>query len=706
MAKVSFPKIKIGLKTESLPVLLAWLLPIWFLPWQSDAISTAKVWLLVLFGIATLLLWSLRCWQEKRVIVTTTAVQLGALAVLATAVLSALFSSNRNWQLQSLEFLPILGMALLVVLGPTTFPHFRWPQLRSAWIGSGSILALSVLLQFLPFHPISTLLSWSTGLPGPTETSVVLGGASLATAVWLAGGGLITWLSRAHEQKKWTAVLGLVQLAAAGALLVATFTAPNSSQLPLPMGTGWSILVDNLKNAKQAAIGNGPDSFSQAFHLGRPVAINGTKIWDRDFRQSSNHWFHIASTIGLLGLTAWVYLAIAAWQLAKELQHAAPGLWWSIILVLIASLLMPLSPLLLGWFGLLLLALIGEKRVHLPNKLKEALVLLATILLQPSNAGRHAQTPPGFATAVAAAGTLLVAVLAYPLGRALAANVIYQQSLRSITTNNAAKAYEQQQQAVTLSPFNPQYRAAYATTNLAIAQGLSQRQNLNQQEQETLAALVQQAIREARALASLHPQDVASWETVGTIYSGLLSVDGAAQWATAATLQAIQLDPVSPLLRLQLGSLYFQANADDQALRYFEQAIQLKPDYANAYYNYGLALERGGNIPVAIQALERALQLLPATSSDRATAENKLAELRKAAESAQAPAQTALPQPAPAGPEGAPDSSSAEQATLPNTTEPVAPTLPTSDIAPEQLPQPSATQQDPNSIVLPENVGF
>jgi tetratricopeptide (TPR) repeat protein len=46
------------------------------------------------------------------------------------------------------------------------------------------------------------------------------------------------------------------------------------------------------------------------------------------------------------------------------------------------------------------------------------------------------------------------------------------------------------------------------------------------------------------------------------------------------------------------------------AIRFFDDAVNLKPDYANAYYNLSIALRDKGNLQEAQAVAERVVQLL------------------------------------------------------------------------------------------------
>ncbi len=47
------------------------------------------------------------------------------------------------------------------------------------------------------------------------------------------------------------------------------------------------------------------------------------------------------------------------------------------------------------------------------------------------------------------------------------------------------------------------------------------------------------------------------------------------------------------------------------AIAHFQEAVRIKPDYANAHYNLGNALEQNGRVQDAITQYEEALRLNP-----------------------------------------------------------------------------------------------
>ena len=64
----------------------------------------------------------------------------------------------------------------------------------------------------------------------------------------------------------------------------------------------------------------------------------------------------------------------------------------------------------------------------------------------------------------------------------------------------------------------------------------------------------------------------------------------------------------------------------EEAVAHLAQALRLKPGYAEAHYNLGMALAQTGRVAEAIEHLEQALRLKP----DLIEARNQLARLRAA----------------------------------------------------------------------------
>ncbi len=118
------------------------------------------------------------------------------------------------------------------------------------------------------------------------------------------------------------------------------------------------------------------------------------------------------------------------------------------------------------------------------------------------------------------------------------------------------------------------------------------------------------------------------------IYRNLIGVgENAEQFSIASQNQAIALDPYNPQLYIQLGGIYYQLKNWDQAQNQFQIAINLKRDFANAYYNLGHTLEEKQDLENALAAYQIVKQLsqgnnenLKAINAEIAALEEKIGD--------------------------------------------------------------------------------
>jgi Putative Zn-dependent protease, contains TPR repeats len=81
--------------------------------------------------------------------------------------------------------------------------------------------------------------------------------------------------------------------------------------------------------------------------------------------------------------------------------------------------------------------------------------------------------------------------------------------------------------------------------------------------------------------------------------------------AEAAYRQALRLDPASAPVMVNLADLYRATGRDSQAEPLLRQGIVTAPDYAPAEHALGLLLARRHDMPGALAALKKAVELAP-----------------------------------------------------------------------------------------------
>ena len=431
-------------------------------------------------------------------------------------------------------------------------------------------------------------------------------------------------------------------------ILVGWQLLPNKAFTPLllPKLAGWSIAADTLKT--QAFFGAGPNNFLSRFTLFKPVSMNRTPLWSATFSASANEYLEILTTSGLLGLAAFIFLIFAWLKLVKRdpgtretsLQF---GLKLAVASSLILGLIFPFNA--FSWIilsGYLALAVVLNKSKNL-NKVRDVQPPFASSILP-------------IITAVPAIA--LVSVCGWFMIKFYRGEIIFGQSIVAANQNRGADTYNLQIKALSFTPNSDRYHLAFSNTNLALANALSVSPatgTLSDQEKQTITQLVQQAVREARITTDLRPDKTANWQNLATIYRQLINfAQGADEFALAAYTQAVILDPANPALRLDWGGLLYSLNRFEEAAARFAESIELKPDYANAYYNLSHAYDQQKKYLSAYQAMQQVEALVPAGTTDSQTVIKELAELKtklpKEAAATTTPGQeeTQLSQPSPA----------------------------------------------------------
>src|SRR3989344_6052238 len=163
-------------------------------------------------------------------------------------------------------------------------------------------------------------------------------------------------------------------------------------------------------------------------------------------------------------------------------------------------------------------------------------------------------------------------------------------------------------------PYNASYHRVFSQINLALAnslaQGIQQGSSPSAEVQRNITALLQQSINSGRNAVILAPVTSLNWQNLSQIYRSLINVgQNAEHFAIASMNQEIALDPYNPILRVQLGGIFYQLGKFDNAQNQFRVAINLKRDFANAYYNLGHALEQMGDLQSALEAYQVVKQL-------------------------------------------------------------------------------------------------
>lgn len=632
------------------------IIPLFYLPLTTDFYQFNK---LVLFYVLTglgLIAWLIYSIATKTVRLTLSPALLPMFILAIAAVAATWLNPPRTPEIW-LNHSGIYLVSLVYFLLATTVVQ-NTPQVKTTLLLITGAIGLASLGAAVNFNPAGS---------GPTLISLVVS--------WLPA-GLILSLKTKSGLKKISYFL-LSGLMLSGLILTgypafagqAPAFAGQATQRPvlLPKPASWSIAVDTLKT--KLFFGVGPGRFSESFTQFKPIDLNLNNFWNVNFTASGNVYLELLTTLGVAGLAAFVWLILAAKKLVKRrpdtrITSSQLALIASLITQLLVGLATPFT--VVNWvlFVSTLSLLVASQKSKQSPQVKDVLLTLNAIsLVEPQTtlgSGQARSILPWF---MAVPALLSLTIVFFNLTKVYAADYYFQQSLNAANQNQGKETYDLQIKTIGLAPNSDRYRVAYSNTNLALANSLAATENLSDQDRQTVTTLIQQAIREARLATQINPNRAGNWTNLANIYKNLVNfADGADQFAQAAYVRAIQLDPANPALRLDLGGLFYSQNNYDLARDRFTEAIQLKPNLANGYYNLSHVYQRQEKWLEAYQAMQQVVALVEPDTADGGKAVNELNDLEKklsqtAPGSGQATGsgELAIPTPAPTAPPDLPE---------------------------------------------------
>lgn len=370
------------------------------------------------------------------------------------------------------------------------------------------------------------------------------------------------------------------------------------------MGLIDSWLVSASTAKEFPLFGTGLGTFSTFYSIYRPAFVNTTPNAGLRFMYPMNDLFLVLSTMGYVGLIVFVVMLIAVIKKSVELVHKGEHVEESIALLLSLLLL-----LVLGINPILLVATFFLIGMQIKNT--------GAVKTFSNKALGAVLSLPGFA--------FLIGSVIFLRGVAMGEYYYY----KALTTP-LSESYVYLNRAIISAPFEDVYRRTLVLNNLAISAQASRRENLSDAEKQNIVDLLSQARANAEFLVQKSPASVANWEVLGTFYKGLVgAVDNADVAASQAYQNALRYEPTNPALYLSLGSIYYGQKQYQLAVNSFAQAVALKNDYANAYYNLAYALKDGGNIEQALIQLQIVDRLTPTGTEDSKKVREDLATFTK-----------------------------------------------------------------------------
>jgi tetratricopeptide (TPR) repeat protein/O-antigen ligase len=539
---------------------------------------------------------------------------------------------------------------------------------------TGSPFSTTALLVLLTPVPFLSLIGSSKLFPTPIAifiaglfgATVVLTGSTAGVIALVISLALSFFIANPHQIIK-RLVLILVPLAFTAMFFILTYAPiPGNplkamqtafpKEVQLPFEISWKVATGVLRDAP--FIGTGPGTFLFNFTNFKPPEFNRLRFWNFSFDTAYNEFLQIVATLGIAGFIALLILCIVIVMNSRKVlflhPHDSAGGSQQLESTLAVS-------------SLLIIVLLSIHATTLVSLVISVLVLAAFMasqkavrenLVEFSLSQKSASENKQFDLLPAIFFVLFLIFASFIMlntFNTIAADYYHRQAL-SLASENGSLTYKHLQTAESLNPYADLYRIDLAQTNFALANAIAVQKSPSQtlpqgsmtdQDKNTIQTLLAQAINEGKAAAALNPRSARNWEVLGSIYRNISGVaENSSAFALDAYGRAIQQDPLNPSLRLSVGGIYYSAKNYDLAVRFFSDAVSLKPDYANAYYNLAIALREKGDLQNAKVVAEQMLSFLQKDTADYKTAAALLEDLNSRIASGGG---TTTGQPAPAG---------------------------------------------------------
>lgn len=472
-----------------------------------------------------------------------------------------------------------------------------------------SLLAMAGILGKVPQLPALMKLSTFTSLGGPLPAAIFL------AVVAPLGVSVIINTKDVAKKTAFAVATGFIILGL-GVNVYNSLPGKSTSPRLLDFGSSWAITVDSLKDSP--LFGVGPGNYLTAFNRFRPLAFNQSDNWSLRFTQGRSFFMSAVTEAGLVAALSLILLLLTLFKMVKKTVgeinlESLDGL--PVLMIVVALVIFPSTPSLV--FALFVL-------LALSNKAKRAQLALPEV---KGDSLMAVKLPALLLAAPIVAGVLVFGFFA---AKSVAAEAKFGKALTYLSQNKGTETYDALRDAINLSPRVDRYHATYAQVNMALAQSLSQSPDITTEQRNTIAQLIQQAIREGKATVTLNQTRASNWEILASIYRAIMPfAQGADTFTVQVYQQAVALDPVNPNLRIALGGVHYALGNFDDAIKAFDLATIAKPDLANAHFNLAAAYREKGETQKAISEMETVLSLVEKGTPDYDAAIAEMDRLEK-----------------------------------------------------------------------------
>lgn len=374
------------------------------------------------------------------------------------------------------------------------------------------------------------------------------------------------------------------------------------------MGIGGAALTQPAS----LFFGSGPNTFAREWGLYKPASVNQTIFWNADFNVGVGSIPTSFVTTGIFGTLAWIVfvgmlLGTAAHALMRRARDVQGTLYAAAL-------------------GLTSTYLAVFLVFYVPGTALTVLVFLAAGLLiafshlaglgRPLFASLRTGSGRSIALIVALAVFGFVSIAApLSVARVLASEILLNRGIVVFNeTKDTAATSALIGQALWVNPSSARaHRSAVQLGLVQLQQMLARTDAQDEAARAQLQGTLEATIQHGLAAVAIDADDYQNWLELAGLYQQLagVQVEGAYENARAAYQRARMENPSSPVPLFQLAQLELLAGNKEAALQNLAAAVQLKLDFAAAYYAASQIYASENDLKNALASAALATQYAP-----------------------------------------------------------------------------------------------
>ncbi|MEK7065613.1 MAG: O-antigen ligase family protein, partial [Patescibacteria group bacterium] len=333
---------------------------------------------------------------------------------------------------------------------------------------------------------------------------------------------------------------------------------------------------------KTRLIGTGTETFAFAFYQYRPREHNLTSEWDFLYNKAHNEYLNYLTTTGLFGLGSYLLIigVFIVWYLKRISE---PNTFVSFALFA-------------GWVSILVTNFFGFSVVILQLFF---FLFPAMVLVNMQSTSAYYTRPfrvPRFTVWVVSVACLVLLVM---LIRMWWADFLFAKGYRGARLGQYQQALQSLTSAIAMNPTEPLYHdEAASALSLLVSVAIANR------DATTAASLARESIKENDRAIGISPANVNYWKTRTKILYSFAPFDPTFTKAAITALEkARELSPKDPKIPYNLAVLYGQNGESQKAIELLKAAVDLKPNYRDAYWALHIFYKETGSPELAKSVL-------------------------------------------------------------------------------------------------------